>query len=246
VNQSDQLDKFAAAMAKVQAEIGGAIKGSVNPAFKSKYADLSAVFEAWQSVGPANGFAAMQFPGIYDPEAKTMGMDTLVTHSSGQWVRGSMSIPLVKVDPQGYGSAVTYARRYALSAAVGICPEDDDGNLASRPSSGAPAHDRNGQRAAERDAPFPQGPCKNKTELKAKGRTFWAEVTDCTDPDVLGPLLSSHQDLQKQIADALPEWWTGGTRDGGERYDGLATVIANKQTELAANAEWKDNPMSAG
>lgn len=131
---SDTLEKFAGAMAQVQAGIGGAIKGNVNPAFKSKYADLSAVWEAWQAIGPAAGFSVMQFPGIYDPEAKSMGMDTLVMHSSGQWVRASLSVPLSKVDAQGYGSAATYARRYALAAAVGICPEDDDGNAASRPS----------------------------------------------------------------------------------------------------------------
>lgn len=136
---SDTLDKFASAMAKVQEGIGGAIKGNVNPAFKSKYADLSAVWEAWQSIGPAAGFSVMQFPGLYDPEAKAMGMDTLVMHSSGQWVRSSLSVPLGKVDAQGYGSAATYARRYSLAAAVGICPEDDDGNAASR----APARNEN-------------------------------------------------------------------------------------------------------
>ncbi len=129
---SETLDKFAPAMAKVQEGIGGAIKGNVNPAFKSKYADLSAVWEAWQAIGPAAGFSVMQFPGLYDPEAKAMGMDTLVMHSSGQWVRSSLSVPLGKVDAQGYGSAATYARRYSLAAAVGICPEDDDGNAAVR------------------------------------------------------------------------------------------------------------------
>jgi hypothetical protein len=138
MNQSEAIDKFAAAMAKVQSEIGGAVKGSVNPAFKSKYADLSAVWEAWQAIGPQNGFAVMQLPGIYDSDAKTMGMDQIITHASGQWISGHMTIPLTKVDAQGYGSACTYARRYALSAAVGICPEDDDGN-------GAIA--RNGSRA---------------------------------------------------------------------------------------------------
>lgn len=137
MQHSDTIDKFAAAMAKVQAEIGKAIKDAENPAFKrgnkaSTYADLSAVWDAWQPIGPANGFAVMQFPGIYDPEARTMEMHQLVTHSSGQWVRGDMSIPLSKVDAQGYGSALTYVRRYALSAAVGICPEDDDGNAASK------------------------------------------------------------------------------------------------------------------
>ncbi len=125
---SDTLDKFAGAMAKVQEGIGGAIKGNINPAFKSKYADLSAVWEAWQAIGPVNGFSVMQLPGLYDAEAKAMGMDQIVMHASGQWVRSNMSVPLGKVDAQGYGSAATYARRYALAAAVGICPEDDDGN----------------------------------------------------------------------------------------------------------------------
>lgn len=136
---SEALDQFAAAMAKVQADIGGAVKGSVNPAFRSKYADLSAVWEAWQAIGPQNGFAVMQFPGVYNADAKTMAMTTLVTHSSGQWVQSELSVPLSKVDAQGYGSATTYARRYSLAAAVGICPEDDDGNAASRPT---PARDQ--------------------------------------------------------------------------------------------------------
>lgn len=134
ITTSETLDKFAAAMALVQAEIGGAIKGNVNPAFKSKYADLSAVWEAFQAVGPRHGISIMQMPGLYDPVAKTMTMHQIVMHSSGQSVRSELSVPLSKPDAQGYGSAVTYARRYSLAAAVGICPEDDDGNAASRPA----------------------------------------------------------------------------------------------------------------
>lgn len=238
MNQSEQIDKFAAAMAKVQAEIGGAVKSSVNPHFKSKYADLSAVFEAWQAIGPANGFAVMQFPGIYDPEARTMGMDTLVTHSSGQWTRGSMSIPLAKVDPQGFGSACTYARRYALAAAVGICPEDDDGNAASNGAQdrARPPATANGNGGGGKDAPFPQGPAKNKTELKAMGRDFWREVEGCGDPDELESLLRSHALLTKQIEAALPVWWRGGKDDSGEPFEGLGTVITRKQGELALAA----------
>lgn len=135
MDKSENIADFAAAMAKVQAEIGGAVKGNVNPHFKSKYADLSAVWEAWQPIGPKNGFAVLQFPGVFDRGAGTMGMDQIITHSSGQWISGHMTIPLSKIDAQGYGSACTYARRYALAAGVGICPEDDDGNAASRPQS---------------------------------------------------------------------------------------------------------------
>lgn len=132
MEKSESIAAFAKSMAVVQAGIGGAVKGKSNPAFKSKYADLSAVWETWQEIGPANGFSVMQFPGAYDPDAKTMGMDQIVMHSSGEWVQSHLSIPLSKVDAQAYGSATTYARRYSLSAAVGICPEDDDGNAASQ------------------------------------------------------------------------------------------------------------------
>lgn len=135
VEFSPQIEALAAAMAKAQASIEGAIKDSNNPHFKSKYADLSNVWAAWQKCGPANGLAVMQFPGTC--ENNRMEMTTLITHASGQWVRSKLSIPLAKVDAQGYGSATTYARRYALSAAVGIAPEDDDGNAASNPKGAA-------------------------------------------------------------------------------------------------------------
>jgi hypothetical protein len=132
MEMSESIADFAKAMATVQADIGGAFKGKTNPAFKSKYADLSAVWDTWQAIGPAAGFSIMQFPGDFNPEARTMGMDQIVTHSSGQWIRSHLSVPLTKTDAQGYGSACTYARRYSLAAAVGICPEDDDGNAASQ------------------------------------------------------------------------------------------------------------------
>lgn len=104
----------------------------------------------------------------------------------------------------------------------------------------------------EKDAPFPQGPCRNKTELKEKGREFWREVEGCGDPDELAALLSSGAALTKQLAEALPDWWNGGTKDG-EPYDGLGTIIACKQTDLAATAtepqdagDWRDNPLIGG
>lgn len=135
ITTSTEINDLAAAMAKAQATIEGAIKDANNPHFKSKYADLSNVWAAWQKCGPANGLAVMQFPG--ECVDGRLHMTTLITHQSGQWVRSELSIPLSKVDAQGYGSATTYARRYALSAAVGIAPEDDDGNAASSPKGAA-------------------------------------------------------------------------------------------------------------
>lgn len=135
IETSPSIAALAAAMAKAQAAIKGALKDSNNPHFKSKYADLSNVWTAWQEVGPKAGLAVMQFPG--QCADSRLSMVTLITHESGEWIKSELSIPLAKVDAQGYGSATTYARRYALAAAVGIAPEDDDGNAASAPKGAA-------------------------------------------------------------------------------------------------------------
>ena len=137
IEQSPSIAKLAAAMVLVQGTVEGAIKGKANPAFKQngkeiKYADLASVWEACREQLCTNGLSVVQFPG--EMVDNRMTMTTQLTHESGEWMRGTLSIPLSKVDAQGYGSAVTYARRYALAAVVGVCPEDDDGNAASRPA----------------------------------------------------------------------------------------------------------------
>lgn len=134
IEQSESIAALAASMAKAQATVYGAIKDSANPAFKqggsvSKYADLASVWEACREQLTSNGLSVVQFPG--EMVDNRMTMTTQLCHSSGEWMRATLSIPLSKVDAQGYGSAVTYARRYALAAVVGVCPEDDDGNAAS-------------------------------------------------------------------------------------------------------------------
>ena len=130
MQQSETIANLAVALSKAQAEIEGASKSSVNPHFKNRYADLSAVWEACRVALTANGLSVVQFPG--EMIDNRMTLTTQLTHASGEWMRDTLSIPLGKVDAQGYGSATTYARRYALAAVVGVCPEDDDGNAASR------------------------------------------------------------------------------------------------------------------
>ena len=127
---SPTIAALAASLAAAQATIGGAVKGKTNPAFKTKYADLSAVWEAWQEVGPAQGLAVVQLPG--EMIEGRVNVTTMLMHKSGEWMRETLSIPVTKADAQGYGSALTYARRYALSALTGIAPEDDDGNASVR------------------------------------------------------------------------------------------------------------------
>jgi ribosomal protein L12E/L44/L45/RPP1/RPP2 len=122
--------KIAAAFVKAQKAFGPALKSSTNPHFKSRYADLSACIEAVVDALNNNGIGLIQ--RCYDAGAGVM-IETVFVHESGEVLEcGILQVPASKQDPQGYGSALTYARRYSLMAACGIAPEDDDGNSASR------------------------------------------------------------------------------------------------------------------
>lgn len=129
LQMSSNINELATALAKAQGSIKGASKDSANPFFKSKYADLAAVWDACRDALSANNLAVVQTTSGEDVEKVTV-ITTLI-HSSGQWMRGSLVMRPVKNDPQGIGSVITYARRYALAAMVGVAPEDDDGNAAS-------------------------------------------------------------------------------------------------------------------
>jgi hypothetical protein len=130
MNKSESIKELATALAKAQGSIKGAIKDSSNPFFKSKYADLASVVEAIRSAFAANGLSYIQT--VEPSQADEVRVETMILHSSGEWIScGVLALPVSKVDAQGYGSALTYARRYSLSAAVGIAPEDDDGNAAT-------------------------------------------------------------------------------------------------------------------
>jgi hypothetical protein len=121
---------IAAAFVKAQRQFGPALKTSTNPHFKSKYADLANCIEAVIEALNANGIGLMQ--RTYESKDGVM-VETVFVHESGEVMEcGLLHVPAGKQDPQGYGSALTYARRYSLLAATGLAPEDDDGNSASR------------------------------------------------------------------------------------------------------------------
>jgi hypothetical protein len=126
---SDQINEIATALAKAQAAMKPAVKDAVNPAFRSKYADLTAVWDACRIPLTAQGIAT-----VHDVEAAAdaIAVTTRLVHTSGQWIEcGPLVVPLAKRDAHGVGSATSYAKRYALSAAVGIVSDDDDGNAAT-------------------------------------------------------------------------------------------------------------------
>jgi len=133
--QSIEIAKLSAALCKAQGAMTGAVKDSTNPFFKSKYADLSAVWDDIRKPFADNGISVVQMPcgGV-----GSVTVITQLTHDSGQWMRSRLTMVPVKHDPQGIGSCITYARRYALAAMAGVYQIDDDGNSGSKPDQISP------------------------------------------------------------------------------------------------------------
>jgi hypothetical protein len=132
------VKELSAAMAKAFAQIENAVKGKTNPAFRSKYADLAAVVDA---IKPALAEHGLWFRQITHPADGGVCVETVIHHSSGESLAcGPLFLPASKQDAQGFGSAMTYARRYSLMAAFGVPAEDDDANgaVASKPANKPP------------------------------------------------------------------------------------------------------------
>jgi len=130
---SDNINELAGALAKAQGQITGALKDSSNPYFKSKYADLAACWDACRKALTENGLAVIQTTVERDGQ---LYVATTLAHSSGQWVRGWMPVKTKDDGPQAMGSGVTYARRYALAAIVGLAQVDDDAEAAQGRTNG--------------------------------------------------------------------------------------------------------------
>lgn len=128
MDRSEQINELASSLAKAQGQMMHATKDSVNPHFRSKYADLASVWEACRKPLADNGLSIVQLP---EPADTGLVLNTVLMHSSGQWIGSKIAMPLQKADPQGYGSVLTYARRYALAAIVGVYQDDDDGSAAT-------------------------------------------------------------------------------------------------------------------
>ncbi len=137
--QSATIGKLAEALAKAQSKLLPAAKDSENPFFKSKYADLASVWEACRAALTENGLAVVQ---LAHSTEKGVGVETMLVHSSGEFISESLEVPAAKHDAQAFGSAITYARRYGLAAMVGVAPEDDDGNAAAKAAQPAKKKER--------------------------------------------------------------------------------------------------------
>lgn len=126
---SPSINELALALSKAQGVMEAAKKDQNNPYFKSKYADLASIWAACKKPLSDNGLAVVQLTSSRDNE---IGIITILTHSSGQYIKSEIFIKPLKTDPQSIGSCLTYLRRYSLAAIVGMSQEDDDANLASK------------------------------------------------------------------------------------------------------------------
>jgi hypothetical protein len=137
MKQSESITDLATALCLAQAEMGGAIKDSNNPFFKSSYADLTSVIKVIKEPFAKYGLSFVQLP-VTSAGGNGVGVATMLMHKSGQWLQSEYLLPMDKVTPQGAGAAITYARRYALQSLVGIPSVDDDGELAMYRNEPAP------------------------------------------------------------------------------------------------------------
>jgi len=132
MNTSESIINLIPALLNAQKEITFAAKDAENPHYKSKYANLESVIEAIKKPLNDNGIVFVQAFEVSQPGY--LCLNTRLMHISGEWIEDFLQLPLQKADAQGYGSAATYARRYALSAITGLFQADDDGQEAVKPA----------------------------------------------------------------------------------------------------------------
>jgi len=124
MDKSESITGLAKSLIALQGELKPVSKDAINPFFKSKYADLSSIWDACRGLLTKHGFALSQLPHVQDGQ---IVLTTLLLHETGEWLSSDLLVTPVKPnDPQAVGSALTYSRRYGLSAILGICSEEDD------------------------------------------------------------------------------------------------------------------------
>ena len=216
IETSKSTAKLDAALAKAQGEIEAASKDKVNPAFRSKYADLSSV---WAAIRPAlakHGISVTQWP-IHSEDGR-LHIVTRLAHD-GEWIRAHFSIPVQKQDPHGYGSATTYAKRFSLAACVGVvADDDDDGNAASgkradspvphaKPEAMPSVNGTHGASKAGSRAAYERmiASIRNAATLRALGEWYEANVKaiDALPPDWLDELRMEYVDRQSDLKKTL-------------------------------------------
>lgn len=234
--EADPRMKLALALAEALPKLEGAKKNAANPHFKSKYADLGAVIEAVRPVAEHG----LWFRQVLHEGEHGVTVETLYIGHGAEISAGTLFMPATKNDAQGYGSALSYARRYSLQTAFGLATEDDDGNAAARGQS---------NRSAVSPSPPETKRPPQHSALKTKLRGFVHELNGCGDGDELSCFLAMPESTKiiEETQEKLPHLWSGLDWPEGverpEEFVPLADLIARRERECAqATADY----MSAG
>lgn len=198
---SDSIVDLSAAMAAAQGEMKPAVKDAENPHFKSKYADLASVFEAARAPLAKNGLSVWQELGNAEGGVT---VTTRLVHKTGEWVEfGPLFVPAGKQDAQGLGSAATYARRYGLASALGVCADvDDDGNAAAAGGGKLPAQPKPANAPWTIKAESPEAFVKTFLEKMAKAPNLTAANKLFEDNKANLQALPEGEPLYQSCADA--------------------------------------------
>lgn len=225
-NESNQAGKaFATALVKVQATLGGARKSAFNPMHKKSYADLASVWDACREPLTANGFAVVQEVNFDSPFVK---VTTRLMHASGEQLASTLCMPAGvmekggalgdRVTPQSIGSAITYARRYALAAMVGVAPveDDDDGERAMGRGDGYDREPpRQNYQEPRREEPRREEPPRAQAQARPQ-----------VDPELLANLRSSAtNEIRPGALEAANAWWES-------QYDSISKLSADESKAL--------------
>lgn len=215
MKHSDTLAAIAPALVKALGKLEGAAKTKANPGFKgTKYADLETVINSSRDTLTEHGLTIIQLPGAC--ASGVMNLETIIMHESGEWISGEMGIALGKTDPQGVGSALTYARRYAQMAALNMAAVDDDGEAAmGRGGHAQPAE-------TKREELKPEGPSMAVQAARLA-------IDMCGSQPELAGWLKEHNEMLGRLND--------------EDYAAVGKIIAAKKAELKAGV--KASPRSA-
>ncbi len=195
------MNKIAPAFVAAKKAFGPALKDRVNAGFKSKYADLGACIDAVENALLDNGIACYH-ESTEDPAGITV--ECVLLHESGEMIRGGkLHVPAVKQDPQGFGSAMTYARRYSLMAVCGIAPEDDDGNAAAKAKTDAAAAQAKADRAQWIEAQAMKlEACESAAELKSVWADAYGTMKGQKDAEAIATLEPIKERMKAMIAEA--------------------------------------------
>lgn len=223
MNTSPEINELAAALASAQGEMAHASKDRSNPAFKSKYADLASVVDACREPLSRHGIAVLQPPDVSMIDGGVIvRVETRFVHKSGQWASTEIVAWVADAKAQSIGSAITYLRRYGLSAMAGVAPDDDDGNGAGHGTYRPPPVQAAPEPRREAPAPGPVTPAQAGEIVRGKHPHLAAEVA----------ALVSRSDL----SDAAKLDELRKLRDGARPADAAMVAEAKKLLLAAGHA----------